>query len=81
VRVPKEAKVGEVQITLSLPDWKEALPAPAKMKETAMLVTLLALILGTMILWVVPAQAVDLTKIPCVIAKEPAYRATAAPTC
>jgi len=34
VRVPKEAKVGEVQITLSLPDWKATLPAPAKMKIT-----------------------------------------------
>jgi hypothetical protein len=34
VRVPKEAKVGEVQITLSLPDWKEARPTPAKMKIT-----------------------------------------------
>src|SRR5262249_51831826 len=37
-------------------------------------VSRLALILGTMILWVVPAQAVDLTKIPRVIAKEPAYQ-------
>jgi hypothetical protein len=34
VRVPKEAKVREVQITLSLPDWKEALPTPAEMKVT-----------------------------------------------
>jgi hypothetical protein len=34
VRVPKEAQIGKVQITLSLPDWKEALPAPANMKIT-----------------------------------------------
>ena len=39
-----------------------------------MRVSRLALILGTMILWVVSAQAVDLTKIPRVIAKEPAYQ-------
>ena len=34
MRVPKEAQLGEVQITLSLPDWKEALPTPATMKVT-----------------------------------------------
>ena len=34
MRVPREARLGEVQITLSLPDWKEALPTPAKMKVT-----------------------------------------------
>ena len=34
VRVPREAKGGEVPITLSLPDWKEALPTPAVMKIT-----------------------------------------------
>jgi hypothetical protein len=32
VRVPREARGGEVTITLSLPDWKEALPTPAVMK-------------------------------------------------
>jgi hypothetical protein len=32
VRVPREAKRGEVSISLSLPDWKEALPTPAAMK-------------------------------------------------
>jgi hypothetical protein len=34
VRVPREAKAGEVEIILSLPDWKEALPVPATMKVT-----------------------------------------------
>jgi hypothetical protein len=34
VRVPGDAKLGEVQLTLSLPDWKEALPTPAAMKVT-----------------------------------------------
>jgi hypothetical protein len=34
VGVPREAQVGEVQITVSLPEWKDALPAPAKMKVT-----------------------------------------------
>jgi hypothetical protein len=34
VRVPREAKAGEVEIILSLTDWKEALPTPAKMKVT-----------------------------------------------
>ena len=34
MRVPGEAKLGEVQITLSLPDWEEALPTPAAMKVT-----------------------------------------------
>jgi len=34
VRVPRQAKLGDVTITLSLPDWKEALPKPAAMKVT-----------------------------------------------
>ena len=34
MRVPGEAKLGEVQITLSLPDWEEALPTPETMKVT-----------------------------------------------
>jgi hypothetical protein len=34
VRVPTEAKGGEVRITLSLPDWKEALPTAAAIKVT-----------------------------------------------
>ena len=37
-------------------------------------VTRLALIVGTLILWVVPAQAVDLSNIDRTIAKEPAYQ-------
>src|SRR5262245_44175705 len=37
-------------------------------------VTRLAPILGTLILWVVPAQAVDLSNIDRTIAKEPAYQ-------
>lgn len=32
VRVPRKSKREEVSITLSLPEWKEALPTPAVMK-------------------------------------------------
>jgi hypothetical protein len=39
-----------------------------------MQMTRLALILGTLALWVVPVQAIDLIKIPRTIAKEPVYK-------